>query len=78
MGNERGWLDGGKRMTEITMGTFILGVTVMYAIFLFGEFGAALIGFVKGILTKKSSNRKGNSYDDKVNDSDTEENGGEE
>jgi hypothetical protein len=58
--------------------TFILVVAVVYAVFLFGEFGAALIGFVKGMLTKKSSNRRGNSYGDEVNNSVIEVSGGEE
>jgi hypothetical protein len=51
---------------------------VLYAIYLSGEFGSALFGFVKGILTKKASNRNGNSYGDKVIHNDMGEVGGEE
>lgn len=58
--------------------TFILVVAIVYAVFLVGEFASALIGFVKGMLTRKSSNRKGNSYDDEVNNSVIEVSGGEE
>lgn len=58
--------------------TFILVVAIVYAVFLVGEFAHALIGFVKGMLTRKSSNRKGNSYDDGVNNSVIEVSGGEE
>lgn len=53
-------------------------VAIVYAVFLVGEFAHALIGFVKGMLTRKSSNRKGNSYDDGVNNSVIEVSGGEE
>ena len=51
---------------------------ILYAIYLSGEFASTLFGFVKGILTKKASNRKGNSYGDKVIHNDMGEVGGEE
>lgn len=58
--------------------TILIVLTILYAVFLVGEFSSSLTGFVKGILTKKATNRKGNSYGDKVIHNDMEEVGGEE